>query len=123
MRKSECLGTEKLNSVRRFFPVINTKFGKKIGMLICYDVEFRSRPGIEALKGVNFILFGGMEHSGCTQMGCGLAGNALFNLMFMAGSNPVETIAAEHQRLWDRRRSEAEASNIVRRNCSFVTLT
>lgn len=55
MRKVNAWGQEKLKFREgREFPVIQTKFGK-VGMLICYDVEFPEPSRIEALKGAEIV--------------------------------------------------------------------
>ena len=90
MRKVNAWGTEKLKFCEGdSFPVINTKFGK-IGMLICYDVEFPEPSRIEALKGAELVFCSAVwSIPAARRWDVDLAGNALFNLMFMAGSNPV----------------------------------
>ena len=62
MRKVNAWGQEKLKFREgREFPVIQTKFGK-VGMLICYDVEFPEPSRIEALKGAEIVFCtGGMS--------------------------------------------------------------
>lgn len=90
MRKVNAWGQEKLKFCEGdSFPVINTKFGK-IGMLICYDVEFPEPSRIEALKGAELVFCSAVwSIPAARRWDVDLAGNALFNLMFMAGANPV----------------------------------
>jgi len=91
MRKVYLWGQEKLKfRAGESFPVINTKFGK-VGMLICYDVELPEPSRIEALKGAELIFVSAVWSIPAERRwDVDLAGNALFNLLFMAGSNPVE---------------------------------
>lgn len=91
MRKVNAWGQEKLKFREgREFPVIQTKFGK-VGMLICYDVEFPEPSRIEALKGAEIVFCSAVwSIPAARRWDVDLAGNALFNLMFMAGANPVE---------------------------------
>lgn len=91
MRKVYLWGEEKLKfRSGENFPVINTKFGK-IGMLICYDVELPEPSRIEALKGAELIFVSAVWSIPAERRwDVDLAGNALFNLLFMAGSNPVK---------------------------------
>lgn len=90
MRKVYAWGQEKLKFREGHrYPVVNTKFGK-VGMLICYDVELPEPSRIEALKGAQIIV-------DCSVWGIpaerrwhvDMAGNALFNLLFMVGCNTV----------------------------------
>lgn len=90
MRKVYAWGQEKLKFAEgKRFPVVETKLGK-IGLLICYDVEYPEPSRIEALKGAEIII-------DCAVWGIpaerrwhvDLAGNALFNLVYMVGANPV----------------------------------
>jgi predicted amidohydrolase len=91
MRKVYVWGKEKLifrEGTR--FPVVNTRFGK-VGMLICYDMEYPEPARIEALKGAEIIVgcsvwsIDPAEHRWHVDM----QANALFNLLFMAGCNTV----------------------------------
>lgn len=90
MRKVNAWGKEKLKFCEgEKFPVIKTKFGK-VGMLICYDVEFPEPSRIEALKGAEIIFVSAVWSNPAEgRWHIDLAGNALFNLLFMAGANPV----------------------------------
>ncbi len=91
MRKVYAWGGEKLifREGDRY-PVVETKFGK-VGMLICYDVEYPEPSRIEALKGAEIIVdcsvwsINPAEH----RWHVDLQGNALFNLLFMVGCNSV----------------------------------
>lgn len=91
MRKVYAWGSEKLifREGDRY-PVVETKFGK-VGMLICYDVEYPEPARIEALKGAEIIVdcsvwsINPAEH----RWHVDLQGNALFNLLFMVGCNTV----------------------------------
>lgn len=91
MRKVNAWGQEKLKFREgESFPVVQTKFGK-VGMLICYDVEFPEPSRIEALKGAELVFCSAVwSIPAARRWDVDLAGNALFNLMFVAGSNPVE---------------------------------
>lgn len=72
------------------FPVIRTKFGK-IGLLICYDLEFPEPSRIEALKGAEIVFCPALwSILAAHRWDVDLAGNALFNLMFIVGSNTVD---------------------------------
>lgn len=91
MRKVYAWGKEKLifrEGTR--YPVVQTRFGK-VGMLICYDVEYPEPARIEALKGAELIVdcsvwsIDPAEH----RWHVDLQGNALFNLLFVAGCNTV----------------------------------
>jgi len=91
MRKVYAWGSEKLIFAEgNRFPVVQTKFGK-VGMLICYDVEYPEPARIEALKGAEIIVdcsvwsIDPAEH----RWHVDLQGNALFNLLFMVGCNTV----------------------------------
>lgn len=91
MQKVYAWGQEKLKFREgRRFPVVQTKFGK-VGMLICYDVEFPEPSRIEALKGAEIIVVSAVwSNPAERRWHVDLAGNALFNLLFMVGSNPVD---------------------------------
>ena len=91
MRKVYLWGQEKLKfRAGESFPVVKTKFGK-IGMLICYDVELPEPSRIEALKGAELIFVSAVWSIPAEKRwDVDLAGNALFNLLFIAGCNPVE---------------------------------
>ena len=91
MRKVYLWGQEKLKfRAGESFPVVKTKFGK-IGMLICYDVELPEPSRIEALKGAELIFVSAVWSIPAERRwDVDLAGNALFNLLFIAGCNPVE---------------------------------
>ena len=91
MRKVYAWGEEKLKFREgNRYPVVETKFGK-VGMLICYDVEYPEPARIEALKGAEIIVdcsvwsINPAEH----RWHVDLQGNALFNLLFMVGCNTV----------------------------------
>lgn len=91
MRKVYAWGQEKLKFREGDrFPVVNTKFGK-VGMLICYDVEYPEPARIEALKGAQIIVdcsvwsINPAEH----RWHVDLQANALFNLLFTVGCNTV----------------------------------
>lgn len=91
MRKVNAWGSEKTKFREGdSFPVISTKFGK-VGMLICYDVEFPEPARIEALKGAEIVFCPAVwSIPAARRWDVDLAGNALFNLMFIAGSNTVD---------------------------------
>ena len=91
MRKVYAWGQEKLKFCEgKRFPVVETKLGK-IGMLICYDVEYPEPARIEALKGADILVDCAVWSIPAERRWhVDLAGNALFNLLFMVGSNPVE---------------------------------
>jgi len=72
------------------FSVTNTKFGK-IGILICYDLEFPEPARIEALKGAELIFVPALwSIPAKRRWDVDIAGNALFNLLFIAGCNAVD---------------------------------
>lgn len=90
MRKVYAWGIEK-NKFREGdkFPVFDTPFGK-VGIMICYDVEFPEPARIMALKGAELVFVPAVwSIPAARRWDVDLAGNALFNLMFMAGANPV----------------------------------
>ncbi|HZK00189.1 MAG TPA: nitrilase-related carbon-nitrogen hydrolase [Tissierellaceae bacterium] len=91
MRKVFAWGQEKLKFREgKRLPVVDTKFGK-IGMLICYDMEHPEPARIEALKGAE-IIFNASFWSAIPaerRWHVDLAGNALFNLLYMVGANAV----------------------------------
>ncbi len=90
MRKVNNWGVEK-NKFRegRKFPVYDTPLGK-IGIMICYDVEFPEPARIMALKGAELVFVPAVwSIPAKRRWDVDLAGNALFNLYFMAGANPV----------------------------------
>ena len=91
MRKVYAWGQEKLKFCEgKRYPVVQTKLGK-IGMLVCYDVEYPEPSRIEALKGAEIIVDCAVWSIPAERRWhVDLAGNALFNLLFMVGSNPVE---------------------------------
>ena len=91
MQKVYAWGQEKLKFKEgRRFPVVQTKFGK-VGMLICYDVEYPEPSRIEALKGAEIVVVSAVWSIPAERRWhVDLAGNALFNLMYMVGSNPEE---------------------------------
>ena len=91
MRKVYAWGQEKLKFCEgKRFPVVETKLGKS-GMLICYDVEYPEPSRIEALKGADIIVDCAVWSIPAERRWhVDLAGNALFNLLFMVGANPVE---------------------------------
>ena len=67
MRKVYAWGKEKLVFAEgKRYPVVKTKFGN-VGMLICYDIEYPEPSRIET----------------------DLAGNALFNLLYVVGCNTI----------------------------------
>ena len=71
------------------FPVYDTPIGK-IGILVCYDCEFPEPARILALKGAELVFVPALwSKAGARRWDLDLAGNALFNQMFMAGANPV----------------------------------
>lgn len=74
------------------FPVFETKFGK-IGLLICYDMEFPEPSRILALKGAKIVFCPALwSKTAARRWKIDLAGNALFNLMFVAGANTVDDV-------------------------------
>lgn len=90
MRKVYAWGQEKLIFAEgRRYPVVNTKFGK-VGMLICYDVEYPEPARIEALKGAEIIVDCSVWSVPAERRWhVDLAGNALFNLLFTVGCNTI----------------------------------
>lgn len=90
MRKVYAWGQEKLKFREgSAFPVYDTPLGK-IGLMICYDVEFPEPSRIMALKGAQLIFVPAVWSIPAERRWhVDLAGNALFNVLYMAGSNPV----------------------------------
>lgn len=90
MRKVNAWGQEKLKFREgKEFPVYDTPLGK-IGIMICYDVEFPEPSRIMALKGAELVFVPAVWGIPAEdRWHIDLSGNALFNLFFMAGSNPV----------------------------------
>lgn len=90
MRKVYAWGKEKLSFREgNRFPVVNTKFGK-VGMLICYDMEFPEPARIQALKGAEIIVDCSVWSIPAERRWhIDMAANALFNLLFMVGCNTV----------------------------------
>lgn len=90
MRKVYAWGGEKLIFAEgKRYPVVNTKFGK-VGMLICYDVEYPEPARIEALKGAEILVDCSVWSVPAERRWhVDLAGNALFNLLFVVGCNTV----------------------------------
>ena len=72
------------------FPVVKTGFGR-VGLLICYDAEFPEPARIEALKGAEIIVVCSIWSIDPAERRWHIAlrGNALFNLLFIAGCNSV----------------------------------
>lgn len=71
------------------FPVFDTPLGK-IGLMICYDAEFPEPARIMALKGAELVFVPSVWSMGAQRRWeVDLSGNALFNLMFVAGVNSV----------------------------------
>ncbi|MZQ98221.1 MAG: carbon-nitrogen hydrolase family protein [Acidaminobacter sp.] len=90
MRKVYAWGQEKLKFREGdAFPVYDTPLGK-IGLMICYDVEFPEPARIMALKGAQLIVVPAVWSIPAERRWhVDLAGNALFNVLYIAGSNPV----------------------------------
>ena len=90
MQKFYAWGQEKLKFAEgKRLPVVETKLGK-IGMLICYDVEYPEPARVEALKGAEIIVCSAVWSIPAERRWhVDLAGNALFNLLYTVGSNPV----------------------------------
>lgn len=90
MRKVNLWGEEKL----RFrsgneFPVFDTPFGR-IGLMICYDIESPEPSRIVGLKGAELVFVPAMwDIPARKRWDLALRANALFNLFFVAGCNPV----------------------------------
>lgn len=90
MRKVYAWGGEKLIFAEgKRYPVVKTKFGK-VGMLVCYDVEYPEPARIEALKGADIIVDCSVWSVPAERRWhVDLAGNALFNLLFVVGCNTI----------------------------------
>ncbi|PAB60097.1 nitrilase-related carbon-nitrogen hydrolase [Anaeromicrobium sediminis] len=90
MRKVNAWGQEKLKFREgKEFPVYDTPLGK-IGIMICYDVEFPEPSRIMALKGAEIVFVPAVWSIPAEdRWHIDLSGNALFNLFFMVGANPV----------------------------------
>lgn len=90
MRKVYLWGAEKLKFREgNEFPVFDTPMGK-IGIMICYDMEFPEPMRIMALKGAE-IVFGPSVWSipAQTRWNVDLAAGALYNVFFTVGPNTV----------------------------------
>ena len=88
-RKVYAWGNEKDTfSAGHHFPVVETKFGK-IGILICYEMEFPEPARIETLKGAELIVvcaaFTDKAHWDLK-----LTVNAIFNQVYVIGANSAE---------------------------------
>lgn len=71
-------------------PVVETKLGK-IGLLMCYDIEFPEPARIEALQGAEVIVVPSCwSRFGQRRWEIDLAANALFNLLYLCGVNVVD---------------------------------
>lgn len=90
MRKVNAWGQEKLKFREgNEFPVYDTPIGK-IGIMICYDIEFPEPARIMALKGAELVFIPAVwSIPAQRRWDVDLAGNALFNIFFTAGANPV----------------------------------
>ncbi len=91
MRKVYLWGEEKLKfRAGEKFPVLDTKIGK-IGLQICYDMELPEPARIQALKGAEIILnVSYWSIPARTRWFVDMQGNALFNVLYMCGTNAVE---------------------------------
>lgn len=90
MRKVNAWGVEK-NKFREGnkFPVWDTPIGK-IGLMICYDIEFPEPARIMALKGAELVfVLSVWSVPAARRWELDVPANALFNVMFIAGANPV----------------------------------
>ncbi len=90
MRKVNSWGQEKLKFREgKEFPVYDTPLGK-IGIMICYDVEFPEPARIMALKGAELIFVPAVWSIPAeSRWHIDLSAAALYNLLFTVGSNPV----------------------------------
>lgn len=90
MRKVNSWGQEKLKFREgKEFPVYETKLGK-IGIMICYDVEFPEPMRIMALKGAELVFIPAVWSIPAEpRWHIDLAAGALYNLLFTVGANPV----------------------------------
>lgn len=69
------------------YPVFETEFGK-VAIIICYDLEFPEPARIAALKGAELILCpAAWSVPAARRWELDMAGNSLFNLLYIAGSN------------------------------------
>lgn len=86
LRKVYLWGKEKMKfSAGHRFPVVKTKFGR-VGLLICYDVEFPEPARIECLKGAEMIIdIAVWSIPAERRWHVDLAANALFNVLFSVG--------------------------------------
>ncbi|EGY79496.1 amidohydrolase [Peptoniphilus indolicus ATCC 29427] len=91
MRKVYLWGDEKLKyRAGEKYPVVSTKFGK-VGLQICYDMELPEPSRIQALKGAEIILnVSYWSMPARTRWFIDMRGNALFNVLFMSGTNAVK---------------------------------
>ena len=90
MRKVYAWGKEKLVFAEgKRYPVVKTKFGN-VGMLICYDIEYPEPSRIETLKGAEIIVDCSVWSVPAERRWhVDLAGNALFNLLYVVGCNTI----------------------------------
>ena len=90
MRKVYAWGKEKLVFAEgKRYPVVKTKFGN-VGMLICYDIEYPEPSRIETLKGAEIIVDCSVWSAPAERRWhVDLAGNALFNLLYVVGCNTI----------------------------------
>lgn len=94
MRKINLWGEEKLKfRTGDTYPVFDTPLGK-IGLMVCYDIEFPESARVLALKGAELIIAPAMwDKPAAKRWDLALAANALFNVLYVAGCNPVGEIA------------------------------
>ncbi len=72
------------------FPVYETPLGK-IGMMICYDIEFPEPPRIQALKGAELIVAPSVwSLTGEPRWDIDLPAAALYNGLFTMGVNTID---------------------------------
>ncbi len=69
------------------YPVFDTEFGR-VAIIICYDLEFPEPARIAALKGAELIFCpAAWSIPARRRWELDMAGNSLFNLLYIAGSN------------------------------------
>ena len=90
MRKVYLWGKEKLKFCQgHHYPVVETRLGR-IGLMICYDVEFPEPARIECLKGAEMLIdIAVWSIPAERRWHVDLAGNALFNLLYTVGCTSI----------------------------------
>lgn len=100
LRKVYLWGKEKtLFSAGHRYPVIETRFGR-VGLLICYDLEYPEPARIECLKGAEMILdIAAWSLPAERRWHVDMAANALFNLLFSVGCTSLGQNFCGHSKI------------------------